>query len=49
MEEKFNVDFKVWNIDNHNDEQIVMMLAAGDFPNFAMLQYWNTAFCMIPN
>lgn len=44
LEEKFNVDFDVWNIDNHNMEQIVMMLAAGDFPNFAMLQYWDTGF-----
>ncbi|MGI6563639.1 MAG: hypothetical protein ACOX3Q_13965 [Clostridia bacterium] len=44
LEEKFNVDLKVWNIDNHNTEQIVMMLAAGDFPNFAQLQYWDTGF-----
>lgn len=42
LEERFNVDFKVWNIDNHVTEQIVMMIAAGDFPNFAMLQYWDT-------
>jgi hypothetical protein len=44
LEEKFNVDLKVWNIDNHNTEQIVMMLAAGEFPNFAQLQYWDTGF-----
>lgn len=42
LEERFNVDLKVWNIDNRDVEQITMMLAAGDFPNFAALQYWNT-------
>ncbi len=44
LEEKFNIDIKVWNIDSHNTEQLTMMMAAGDFPNFARIQYWNDLF-----
>lgn len=31
LEEKFNIDLKVWNLDARNAEQITMMIAAGDW------------------
>ena len=36
LEEKFNVDLKMWNImvDSSNMEQVQMMLAAGDVPDY---------------
>lgn len=36
LEEKFNVDIKMWNIlvDSKNMEQVHMMLAAGDVPDY---------------
>ncbi|NLY96694.1 MAG: hypothetical protein GX082_04575 [Clostridiaceae bacterium] len=38
LEELFNVDIKVWNIDANNDNEMMMMYAAGDVPDF----YWCT-------
>jgi hypothetical protein len=34
LEELFNVDLKMWNIDPINAEQVRMMLAAGDVPDY---------------
>lgn len=34
LEEKFNVDIKMWHIDPINKEQVAMMLAAGDIPDY---------------
>ncbi len=42
LEEKFNVDLKMWNIlvDSKNMEQVQMMLAAGDVPDYGF--YYTT-------
>jgi putative aldouronate transport system substrate-binding protein len=42
LEEKFNVDIKMWNIlvDSNNMEQVQMMLAAGDVPDYGF--YYTT-------
>jgi putative aldouronate transport system substrate-binding protein len=39
LEEKFNIDLKVWTLDAYNSEQINMMLAAGDFPDVGWIYY----------
>ncbi len=42
LEEKFNVDLKLWNvqIDSNNMDQVKMMLAAGDVPDYGF--YYTT-------
>lgn len=42
LEEKFNIDLKMWNIlvDSNNMEQVQMMLAAGDVPDYGF--YYTT-------
>lgn len=39
LEDKFNIDLKVWTIDAYNSEQINMMLAAGDYPDSGWIYY----------
>lgn len=39
LEEKYNVDFKVWNISYYDAEGLTMMLAAGDIPDFCYIPY----------
>jgi putative aldouronate transport system substrate-binding protein len=39
IEERYNVDFKVWNISNYDAEGIAMMLAAGDIPDVSYLPH----------
>ncbi|HBN86069.1 MAG TPA: hypothetical protein DDZ89_19755 [Clostridiales bacterium] len=42
LEEKFNIDLQMWNvlIDSNNMEQVQMMLAAGDVPDYGF--YYTT-------
>lgn len=49
LEEMFNVDIKLWNImiDSKNMEQVQMMLAAGDAPDFGF--YYTTGRYMVEN
>jgi len=49
LEEKFNVDIKMWNIlvDSNNMEQVQMMLAAGDVPDYGF--YYTTGKYMYDN
>lgn len=49
LEEKFNVDIKMWNIlvDSSNMEQVQMMLAAGDVPDYGF--YYTTGKYMADN
>lgn len=49
LEEKFNVDLKLWNImiDSKNMEQVQMMLAAGDVPDYGF--YYTTGRYLIEN
>ena len=39
LEEKYNVDFKIWNISNYDPEGLAMMLAAGDIPDIGYLPH----------
>lgn len=41
LEEKFNIDLKVWNLDAYNSDQITMMLAAGDYPDTGWIYYYQ--------
>jgi putative aldouronate transport system substrate-binding protein len=49
LEEMFNVDIKLWNImiDSSNMEQVQMMLAAGDAPDYGF--YYTTGRYMVEN
>ncbi len=49
LEEKFNIDLKMWNvqIDSSNMEQIQMMLAAGDVPDYGF--YYTTGRYLVEN
>lgn len=39
LEEKYNIDFKVWNISYYDAEGLAMMMAAGDIPDFGNYPY----------
>ncbi|HBN85191.1 MAG TPA: hypothetical protein DDZ89_15260 [Clostridiales bacterium] len=39
LEEKYNIDFQVWNISYYDAEGLSMMLAAGDIPDFGNYPY----------
>jgi len=49
LEEKFNIDLKMWNIlvDSGNMEQVQMMLAAGDVPDYGF--YYTSGKYMYDN
>lgn len=38
LEEKYNVDFKVWNIHNNDAVGLTKMIAAGDIPDVGLLE-----------
>jgi putative aldouronate transport system substrate-binding protein len=39
IEEKYNIDLKVWNISYYDAEGLTMMLAAGDIPDISYIPY----------
>ncbi len=41
LENKFNIDLKVWTLDAYKSDQITMMLAAGDYPDTGWIYYYQ--------